>query len=495
MDTEIASKRPDLPELESVEAKTSLPIIILPIMYVSFVEWIMYLAYSRLGKFLINDAIAQKFLLISLPLLVIINIWILRRLLFDEYYWKSDAHGLTAQSILRKRFIPWADVVSVISNVRELRLVTTHKKYTIGPMRDYNGFYLACSIWQHLRRHWKADDSDLPEGADFFWDNIPDTLPRNMEWINPKHAKIGLNVLVSLVITIGFSVPFYYISSSKGSEAFILPVSMGLSIGIICGCIIWHQIITVRRLILNGDHFEAIRVYDTIKASFSDVTKMVYEKPRLVLCIRRRKLVIPFNSTDENSQKLILAIIRVLREQNRLLPIPTPDELRKPRKMSTIPVWESLELGLSRSECSVFAGFFSFAGFGVLLKWIRDITYWDVCLSFALFMLSILVYRAAKTYQITINSEKLVKSFLRWSRTVYWSDVEEYEIVAPKEGYSRQRLLKDSKGNIILNAEFGVGDWADRITFFKHLDSILADKIKGYDDKREWLAQPWEPGS
>lgn len=429
--------------------------------------------------------------------MVILHLWTTRRFLFEEYYWKSDENGLTARSILRKRFIPWSDVIKTSFN-RDLQLITTTSKITIGPFKDYSGLYLACSIWQHLRRHWKADDSDLPEGADSLWDRIPATLPREMEWINSKRARIALNAFISIVVTVGFSVPFYYMPSSKGNDAFIMPVFMAIMIGLLCTSLLWNQIITARRLVLNGGNFEAVRAYNTIKVAFSDITRMVYLKPNLTISIHRKKIVLPFNSSDEYSQKMMLALIRALREHGHLIPTPIPDELRRPRKMPPIPGWESITLGLSKSECLLISGYFSFAGLGGLLKWFinpSDRVYWDVCITFGFFVLSILAYRTAKKYQISINSEKLRKSFLMWSKTIYWSDVAEYEIVAPRQGYSRQRLLKNSQGKILMDANISVGEWEERVRFFNYLDSILADKIKSYDDKRTWLAQPWEPES
>lgn len=495
--TEKTNMRPDLPELESVELRIPIFLALAPVVYLSVLEWAIYKAYSVLGKLLISDARTYYVLLICLPVFVIINLWVVWSLLFNEYYWKSDENGLTARAILRKRSIPWADVDKVIYDRNDLKLITTTKKITVGPLRNDDGLYLACSIWQHLKRHLKADDSDLPDGADSLWDKIPDTLPREMEWINPKPAKIIFNALISFVVTVGISIGTYSVPGYKGNEAFIMPAFFTISIGIICGSILWQQLITARQFHLDGDRFEAVRAYSAIQASFSDITRVVCEMSILTLSIRRKKVQIPYDASDESSQKIILALIRVLRAHGHLKTTPIPDELRNPRVMPPVPSWESIKLGLTKSERVLISGFCSFPAFAVLLNWVISPkrTHSEAFFGFGLAVLAVIAYQAIRSYQITIDSEKFVKSCLMWSRSINWTDVAEYQIVTPKQRGPRQRLLKDSNGKVLMDVSFGIGTWSDRVRFNNYLDSILADKIKGYDDKRDWLAQPWEPGS
>lgn len=491
--TEKTNIRPDLPELESVEARTPVFIVLIVLLLTSPLTYMTYWTYSNSDKLLSADLQLRLILGVAIAIFLLLSLWILYRFLFDHYYWKTDSNGLTVRSVVRRRFIPWSDVIQTTNTCSVLYL--SSGRLTIRKMHNRAQNLIICSIWQHLRRLGKVTDADLPEYADSFWDRIPDQLPREMEWINPKPARIVLNVIVSIAVIVSISVGFFFIPGYKDNEAWFMVIFAAISVGFICGLFILQQLITARRFHLNGGHFEAVKAYDTINASFSEITRAVFEIQNTTLCINKKKVRVPYNSSDENLQKLRLALIRVLREHGHLETTTISDDLRKSRIATIIPIKEPVELKLSRfkmffwpSMCWLYALLFLLS-----LTSPNNNPAVSVGAAIGLVLLSIPIFLATRSFRLVIDSEGIARHCLNSHEVIKWTGVAEY-IIVPRVSYSPKRLLKNSQGKVLME----ISPWVEgeeEKRFFKHLDSILADKIIGYEDKRDWLAQPWEPGS
>lgn len=98
---------PDLPGLESVEVnrKAVMGIFVMPFTLIAMV-FVVFIMTSLLSGKVLVEAVP------ILVMLLIIAIWLIYRLLTEIYYFKTDADGLHAKTIIGKRFIRWSDVTS-----------------------------------------------------------------------------------------------------------------------------------------------------------------------------------------------------------------------------------------------------------------------------------------------------------------------------------------------------------------------------------------------
>ncbi|MEN6371269.1 MAG: hypothetical protein ABFD64_04570 [Armatimonadota bacterium] len=122
---------------------------------------------------------------------------LVKRILLEEQYIRSDSSGLTVKRALTKSFISWPDVEDAWiaqSPGGKPRLTLKHKGkvFSMSGTATLN-LGLAASIWQYLRQYGKAYNVHITESLRSLWNEIPESVPSEMGW-KPVDAPTGFNI-------------------------------------------------------------------------------------------------------------------------------------------------------------------------------------------------------------------------------------------------------------------------------------------------------------
>lgn len=196
----------ELPELESVRVKRANKlvntVIALVLLVVPFTFTIFMLA--AIGMFFLapldqrDTGVTLIMAVLGTPT-VILQIWIVKRFLLCPYYWETSEHGFAVGGYIKKRFMRWDDVDSVtILPGKGYELKTSGSSIKLGKEALKN-VCLEASIWQHLNSVGKAGNLPLSPFALSLWAQIPDTKTEEIHWENPKPAHL-LDVLLRFAL-------------------------------------------------------------------------------------------------------------------------------------------------------------------------------------------------------------------------------------------------------------------------------------------------------
>lgn len=209
---------PYLPSLESAKTTDcrSAYILAYPVMLIS---WLTVPTLASLTRY--RQFVDCKGLAIIILMLALLG-WVAFRLLSGFHSFQADRSGLTMRGVLRRRLIPWAQVIGL--SVRTTRagfcFVELHLgggervrfvPRGLGGSEDA-GAAVTASIWQHLRQMGRAEDTTLPEDVLRIWKPVWDDVPVEVDWSRPVHrwARFGrfLTSIVFMAMAIGILLCF-----------------------------------------------------------------------------------------------------------------------------------------------------------------------------------------------------------------------------------------------------------------------------------------------
>lgn len=261
------------------------------------------------------------------------------------------------RSLLRQRFIAWSEVERVETSVgaasreavrrRAFRFITRRGSFSFAL---YCGEYLddarrnaqlAGSLWQHLRRRGLADGLQFPSAVESLWDRIPDELPRALAWSTlslPRwsgwHALFAVIAVFFLGGTVGLGIqaehPFGHTLALWAGSMWIVifgSVFTGLRQD-------WLR--TARQCAVDDRAVTAETARGPVRIPWAAVTDARWHlsswdgTPGLLITGGRGDpgVLVPYDREDEASGRLILALVRGLREADQPQAVTVPEGLR-----------------------------------------------------------------------------------------------------------------------------------------------------------------------
>lgn len=103
---------------------------------------------------------------------------------------RTSPEGIICERPLRRKFIAWNDVVDAHtfaeqrSHFAEITSSTTRIRLPLY-IDEYNAL-IEASVWQHLHKHGKADNYTPSDDVLSIWADIPDSIPREMDYYHEK---------------------------------------------------------------------------------------------------------------------------------------------------------------------------------------------------------------------------------------------------------------------------------------------------------------------
>lgn len=457
------STLPDLPELESVESN--------PLVFVAASAAIWLLLSILTGAVLgAVYAIAKPYLTGKLPdmaeigavagLCALLVAPLFLKLNVFECRYKTDSTGITVRGLSTGRSVPWSSVISAEmkggSGSMVYRLRLDKGRVDIPVTMNTNGF-LAASVWQHLRRLGKAGAIVPPPETLSIWTPIPDSVPRETDWNNPKQpmldAKavfVGLFIIVALIFVFSDSNGWLDRLFSHFGHAL-----WGAVLFVYAG--IRSRFLVARRVMVRSYRVEAHTELNKIDLDWDRVTVAHWAHNTYTIGTKGfgKVAAIPFDPNDSTTSDTILAIIRHLRNRHNSVPVPIPPPLQAlpvllhpvdasvPDKRLDGPVtWRNSVMVSVVSALVLLTTtivFLSLAPFGP-----RGNTVFLMALP-----LLILGLLALATHKITLDDRGVTISRFWRNRTIEWWKVATYEVAYIEMLKSTTRSLKDGNGNVL----------------------------------------------
>lgn len=321
----------ELPELESVEAKgpsraTGMlaALVLLPLPAVFIILLILTLGAMLIGKHTSEDLpYALIACVISVPAIYLV-IWVIRKMFGTQYQWQTDSEGLTIAAFRRKHFLRWREIE--VSGVRPG--VGYEFRTPQGTIRldkeALQNTALEASIWQHLNRVGKAGDIIPSDFAMSLWAEIPDDRMESIQWESPLPIHVPDIVLrfVALEVLIWGATLYFKLDP--------VPIAALFS----WWPVVWagSRLIGIRRISVDDHGISAVTALGKRTIPWAQVHSVKFVNPGIrqpaSLQIRGRGLKflrIPWIPQHPNSTRVMLSILRRLRQQDRfkLLPFPT----------------------------------------------------------------------------------------------------------------------------------------------------------------------------
>lgn len=461
---------PDLPGLESVEVADSasfVPVVMHVLMMLAFTALCIW-CYLDLGEFIPRAGVALVGAVVAL------SGWMVLRIFAADFYWRTDPRGITARGILRRRFVAWGEI-SGARSVRTRLGETVYKLHTSNlalSIRTRTDYRLAASIWQHLRRQGKVYDLEMPDAALSCWDDIPDEIPREIEWKGRSRVGEAVGFAVFVLVFVGL-LAWMIIDFGPKWPALVVFLVLGLGIATVAWLSFRELTTSASYFHLRDDRFEARTICGASEVYWSDVTGAAWQRMHLVIrCSRPRSEVrVPCSPDDEQSAKLILALVRRLRTAGAPQAVPIPEALRG--NLPTTPE-QGAPAELRRSTLDILITPAPAAMIGILLvAQHRDPSLRlgpEVILAVGLALLALyaLCVVALSASSVRADSAGITRRSLLRSRFIPWEAVARYEVTRPMQrGHAWQFRLLDPGGRVLaaLRFDHGAGD---------HLRAFLA---------------------
>lgn len=495
----VTKNLPELPELESIEARSTSILMVLLLcggLYLT-ANVLLLFQYQHLKQYIPVQGS------IMLALMTLTNLWLLIRAALSDYVWQTSEQGLVARGLLRKRLICWHDIRQADSDEpgtssATIRLSTNDTIFKI----PYDEILLA-SVWQHLRPMGRVDDLHLSSTVLSLWDMFPDELPREMEW----RRKTSLHPKVSgalVLVVFGGLIGLMWCGFHDTGPAIVMSTIVTL---MMLPCLLMSFSEAMRpstRFAVYDDHFEAENGWGSAQVPWSDVVHAEWFKLYIIMRTQnpRRIFWVPFQATDENSCQLILAIIRNLRKASnpQALTIPVTLRMAEPTQTSASaygaqPTEESVTLRYSPKELRLI-GFLA-GGFPALLILIT-LSRWPAVRMDDVYMLSfisvicVVAWLAVKSYSLTADETGITTCYLVGKRLLRWDEVASVDVPKVQQyRNSRKRLLKNAKGKTLMELNLGFGAVDDREKFHRLVEHYLQHALQAPDQLKRWRARPW----
>lgn len=427
---------------------------------------------------------------ISVGFVGLIAAWCTRRNWFD-WQWTTDAEGLTIRGLFRTRRVAWSEITEARGDAKssgKIYVLKTHSTKLVATELHGGGELFGASVYQHLRRFGKADESLLTPGARTFWMPIPREVPDEMDWHNPKPPNWSIAAAVMIAIVIAVPLAYYLGSKIKLHTWWnVLPHNGWLLIA-------WaykmlrERLIMARSVAIRHDHIEMRTPRGLVFLPWTDIRYVHWDNSRRTLGLGKAIFtdvaVIPYRPDWPDSAACILAIIRHLRLARHTPPVTIPAQL--------VPMMYSGEIApvsaFAKGDAVEFkAGSASLAMTTVLLCtvpgaiiwWlIRDparmfrtrIPDWIFILPMVFLALGVVIFFVAiTTYRA--DSRGITVSFLGRRKFIDWREVASYVVTPGRRG---SRALMDASGRVLLKLPLYERADPSAESFAAYLDARLA---------------------
>lgn len=500
---------PDLPALESVEVKAygllkaAAVLFTIPLLFTALMTWMFVFYWQYLNNMLL--------IMIFGGGMAAVCCWMLYRILWADYYWKTDSEGLFTRGLLRKRYIKWSNVVSA-KTTRDVVRQTCYKisigTRTISIPIHIDGTFaetnaLSASIWQHLRRYGNAENIKPKEEALTFWDRIPDELSDDLHWTNPKPVFWNASNIASLSFMLLMLIGSLVMILIEPADWWLGLFSISVFSGIVL-LPIWEYFTTAKAVILGKDYLEVELPRRKIALAWNDLERVFWAVQMAnnntclrIHCKNSTKVLIPLLHDDCYSQRLMLAIIRRLRNLEKPPVLIIPPVLRNqqydlPQTDLTLP--NQIVLIPSKPESLTLASLMAFsAGFGLFAATRSG----DLHLSIFAVMLYTagifaIIWLPFVGYSVTADDAGITKRWFSWRKSVKWNDVKGGMFMISTLNRSKI-FLQDSEGKTIMDAAAGIGTKKDRQLFNAFVQTKLRQILDANKIDTPWKARPWSP--
>ncbi len=321
------SSLPDLPGLEELKPQLAertalvagyLGFILVPVVLITW-------SYLRYRTYLDGDQMVRITSLMAVMSFCVI--WIVGRILFSYSTYGISREGFLAYALLRKRVIPWEEILDVSrkddANWGDRITLTTTTGFFRFKISDtaskLHGCLLTASIWQHMRKRGRVFNEILNDEEFGLWEAIPETVPHTVE---SKYSGAIASVIVALMIFVG--ILYFQISSITEGHAIgglVLSFCMLSLMLPVYFLFIAHK---PRHISVTDSEIVAEKVFEKVTIYWYEVTAYGANKEQFWIKADNPKRVIwlPLNTNTPEANDLRLAVVRNLRT-TRAVPHPS----------------------------------------------------------------------------------------------------------------------------------------------------------------------------
>ncbi len=491
------SRLPDLPSLEEVEVKNTrntLSIVALLLMFVLMLGPMTYLHVAYLRQYIPNR------FLVLIGLMCLLVLWVIYRLVTADYHFVVDRTGVRVRGLIRRRAISWSEITGAeMSDTGDatIRLHTADGDLVIGPGLRYTEVdRLLASIWQHLRQIGKADRVRPTAGALTFWDDIP-APDQELHWGKRPHPARWLMLLFPLgmvVMTI-----WLLLSESHVPHSLVFFGPIVLMTWIMMAFVTREWSREVTRVVVRDDELEAETSVRTLRLPWSEIDFAQWGQYQLAVGSQRlhKILLIPSRLGTEDSERLILGIIRELRTAGKPQATVIPDVLRATASAAakdTTGHLDPIETRTSRSDRVALVAMAVIFGAPMCAASVQHVfPGWlvAICTVVGAAIIGLIVWRICASYRLQANDDGISKTFLGKTNTIRWQDIAAIRTPASEaERLQGRRLLVNAKGKSLMSIPPSVGTAADRTAFTAYIEAKLSQTLPTQPTK-PYLARPF----
>lgn len=465
----------DLPELESVTTGNAVTraVTILGLVVVSVVLgalaagaiWLLVNLFTRQSMPLLYGIV------IGLAAATTAAAFMARDKTFD-WKWTIDSDGITIHGLYRTRHIGWSEITSAEGKPRSnsYNLRTATSQFAIADMMQSQGEVIGASLYQHLRRYGKADESLLTPGARTFWIPIPDEVPKEMDWHHPNPPNWSILMGATIAIMIAVPIAYFLGSRFKFGDLFGWVQHWAVPLALWAYKKLRDRLIVARSLSIRGDHIEMRTARSMLYLNWRDINYVHWDNTHKSITLGKGQFtsvaVIPYLENDRDSAASILAILRQLRLAHHTPPVPIPTLLLpKLYEGASAPITmypgdEAAEIKLNNGLAGAVPVLLTILPLGFIAWLMSDIkrlmeTDWlpkallAPVVGLALGVAVVFLMRT--TYRADANGIT-IKTLLK-SRFIDWREITAYT-VASSSGAKSKRMLTDSAGQVVLTTPY-----------------------------------------
>lgn len=431
-----------------------------------------------------------EFIAVSAAFAVVAALLMIRTNWFD-CQWTTDSSGLTIRGLSRERRIEWSEITQasgkpMTGDKIACTLKTSSGKMSIPDLFDDGGGLVCASIYQHLRKYGKADESLLSAAARTFWTPIPHEIPQEMDWHNAHAPDWPLTIVVAVLVLIAVPLAYYLGPRVHWGDAWSYLHQFAAGVIPLGYFKFRERLIAVRSVSVRHDGIEMRTARRMVYVPWRDIGCVQWHQQHNTLTIGRSSYtevgMIRYRADEPSSGILILAIIRQLRSVHHKPPIVLPKPLLPILGLSGAwlaagqPADEPVTVrptGVSRLIVTVPL---------LVVATTFVVTFWRIGMFpasalIALGAVDLLVAGAllrACTQVYRADSEGITLTALGQRKRVRWQEVAQY-VVKPIAGSSTvRRILKDSSGGILLILPLPQASRPDIDYFHAYIDARLA---------------------
>ena|GEM_PF-6956055 len=486
---------PDLPALEAVETRTrERPVLAsIAFLFVAGFTGLGVRAYIRLGDYA-RDLLPQ--VTVAAVLAGGICAWIVYRLILADFHWRTNADGLHSRSLIRRRFRRWEDMSSLTR--LSGKSATTYDSRLVS---------VDASVWQHMRRLGKADDTALPEPALTFWDVIPDELPTELQWRNPRPIRRNYIIwctLSGVVLAAGLGLVVSLCFGFRFTDV-LFQILICCLYGPLLSSAARMNKMQPEHILLGGKHMQMWFMGRTLNLAPDEVTHAWWgDLGILHLRTSTAHFTIPLDSIYDASSMMVLAIIRWLRLAAKPKPIVIPEILRSTfeEKLRSPSIEcngdDRVEVRLGRADqvAVVFLALVFAAPLTGLALQNSDTSVIAAVVTLAAVFASAVTWWLTGNYVLYADGSGTTKSFLWWRKSVEWRDVAAYT-VGNKAGSGTQNrsmrcILWSRDGRSLMCFST---NWTSAKTQWQHFAGFmfarLAETLPDGKITKPWKSRPY----